>query len=77
MIKKVAKVKVTENLNPEDQYDLIVVAMQKSSRLAVCPVLAQNKNLKNVLFWGNDVTGYHRYFQYLLLAANVAGAKSF
>lgn len=63
--KKVAKVKVTENLNPEDQYDLIVVAMQKSSRVAVCPVLAQNKNLKNVLFLGNDITGFHRYFEYL------------
>lgn len=63
--KSVAKVKVTDKLNPEDQYDLIVVAMRKSSRVAVCPILAQNKPLKNVLFLGNDISGFHQYSEYL------------
>ena len=63
--KRIAKVKVTDKLNPEDQYELIVVAMRKSSRVAVCPILAQNEHLKNVLFLGNDVSGFHQYIEYL------------
>ena len=63
--KRIAKVKVIDKLNPEDQYELIVVAMRKSSRVAVCPILAQNEHLKNVLFLGNDVSGFHQYFEYL------------
>jgi len=42
-----------------------VVPMRKSSRLAVCPILAENKHLKNILFLGNDVSGFHQYFEYL------------
>ncbi len=61
----VARVKLVDRLDPEDAYDLIVVAMQRAGRLAVCPVLAGNKYLRNVLFLGNDVSGFHRYFDYL------------
>lgn len=63
--KKVARVRLVEKLDSEDRYDLVVVAMRKSSRLAVCPSLAENKNLQNVLFLGNDVSGFHRYFDHL------------
>jgi 2-dehydropantoate 2-reductase len=61
----VAKVKLVDRLDPEDRYDLVVVAMQKASRLAVCPVLAQNEHLKNILFLGNDVSGFHHYLDHL------------
>ena len=44
---------------------LVVVAMQTASRLAVCPVLARNPHLKNILFLGNDVAGFHRYLDHL------------
>jgi hypothetical protein len=39
--------------------------MQRSSRLAVCPILARNENLKNILFLGNDLEGFRRYLHHL------------
>ncbi len=48
-----ARVGLVDRLDPEDHYDLIVVAMHKAGRLAVCPLLARNRNLKNALFLGN------------------------
>ena len=59
-----ARPKLVSRLNPEDHYDLVVVAMQKSSRMAVCPILAENDNLKNILFLGNDVTGHQHYLDH-------------
>ncbi len=61
----VARVELVDRLGPEDRYDLVVVAMQKASRLAVCPVLARNEHLKNILFLGNDVSGFHHYLDHL------------
>jgi 2-dehydropantoate 2-reductase len=61
----VEHVDLVERLAPEDHYDLIVVAMKKSSRLAVCPILAENEHRKNILFLGNDMSGFHRYLQHL------------
>ncbi len=60
-----ARVKLVESLEREDAYDLVVVAMLKAGRLAVCPILAQNRHLRNVLFLGNDVSGFHRYSDHL------------
>ena len=60
-----ARVKLVDRLDPEDRYDLVVVAMQKSSRMAVCPALAQNEHLKNILFLGNDVSGFQHYLGHL------------
>ncbi len=60
-----ARVELVDRLDPEDAYDLIVVPMQKASRLAVCPILARNRHLKNVLFLGNDVSGFHHYLDHL------------
>ncbi len=76
--RQVARVRLVDRLDPEDRYDLVVVAMQKSSRLAVCPLLARNPHLKNILFLGNDVSGFHRYFDHLspdtvLLGFPIAG----
>ena len=60
-----ARVNLVERLGRDDRYDLIVVAMQKASRLAVCPILARNEHLKNVLFLGNDVSSFHQYLDHL------------
>jgi len=57
--------KLTQRLRPDNRYDLVVVAMQRSSRLAVCPVLAANPNLANILFLGNDVEGFRSYLHHL------------
>jgi 2-dehydropantoate 2-reductase len=56
-----ARPKLVDRLGPGDSYDLVVVAMQKSGRIDVCPTLAANRNLKNVLFLGNDVSGFQKY----------------
>ncbi len=61
----VARVDLVERLDTEDRYSLVVVAMSRSSRLAVCPILARNRHLENVLFLGNDVSGFHRYMGHL------------
>jgi len=63
--KKVARVKLVEKLEPEDRYDLVLVAMGKASRLGVCPILAESQNLASILFLGNDVSGFHRYLDHL------------
>ena len=73
-----ARVDLVERLEPEDRYDLVVVAMQKASRLDVCPVLARNEQLQTILFLGNDVSGFHRYLDHLppgkvLLGFPIAG----
>jgi hypothetical protein len=47
--------------------------MQKTARLEVCPVLAGNPNLKNILFLGNDVSGFHRYLDHLPRESVVLG----
>ena len=60
-----ARVPLVKQLDPEDRYDLVVVAMQRRGRLAVCPVLAANPHLKSVLFLGNDVEGHRRYLDHL------------
>ena len=60
-----ARPKLVDRLEPEDHYDLVVVAMQKSGRTAVCPILAENENLGNILFLGNDVTGFQHYLGHL------------
>jgi 2-dehydropantoate 2-reductase len=60
-----AQVAVVDRLDPEDRYDLVVVAMHKAGRLAVCEVLANNPHLQHILFLGNDVSSFHRYPDHL------------
>jgi 2-dehydropantoate 2-reductase len=59
------QVSVTDHLDPEDRYDLVVVAMQKAARFAVCPTLAQTRHVRNILFLGNDVSGFGRYLDHV------------
>ncbi len=68
-----ARVKLVERLEPEDRYDLVVVVMHKAGRMAVCPALAANPHLENVLFLGNDVSGFHRYLDHLPEASVLLG----
>jgi 2-dehydropantoate 2-reductase len=56
----IARPRLVDRLEPDDHYDLVVVAMQKSSRLAVYSNLAENDKVKNIVLLGNDVTGYQR-----------------
>ncbi len=60
-----ASVKLVRELSPQDRYDLVVAPMAKSSRLAVCPILAKNDQLENILFLGNEVAGPAEYLKHL------------
>jgi len=60
-----AHVNMVDRLHPDDRYDLVAVAMAKAGRLAACPALAQNEHLKNILFLGNDVSGFQHYLHHL------------
>ena len=63
--KETVPIKVTDKFDPEENYDLVVVPMQKSSRLAVCPDLGQYEQIPNILFIGNDVSIFYQYFEFL------------
>ncbi len=60
-----SQVKLTMKLEPQDCYDLVVVPMVKASRLEVCPILAGNSRLENILFMGNEVGGFTDYLKFL------------
>lgn len=60
-----AAVKLVDSLAPDDRYDLVLVPMQKSARLAVCPTIAQNRHVQSILFLGNDVTGFRHYLDHV------------
>ncbi|MCP4604783.1 MAG: ketopantoate reductase family protein [Proteobacteria bacterium] len=60
-----AHVKLTTTLGPDDRYDLAVVPMVKSSRLATCPTLAENSHIEHILFLGNEVAGAEDYLTHL------------
>jgi 2-dehydropantoate 2-reductase len=60
-----AQVNLVKELASQDRYDLVVVPMMKSARLAVCPILAKNSSLENILFLGNEVAGPTDYLKYL------------
>lgn len=63
--KAVAKVKVVDRLGENDFYDLVVVIIRKNKIPEVLPVLSQNKNIKNILFMGNNARGFEAYLRYL------------
>ena len=64
-LRETAQVKLVQSLVPDDKYDLIVVAMRKSSRMEACPVLSQNKHIEHVIFMGNDISGFQDYCDHL------------
>lgn len=73
-----ARPRLVDRLDPDDRYDLIVVAMRKASRSAVCPRLAENRFLRHVVLLGNDVSGFHHDRRHLpegtvLLGFPIAG----
>lgn len=53
-------VNVINKLLPNDQYDYIIVAMQKTQVDTILPVLSQNCS-KNMVFVVNTASGYHKW----------------
>ena len=54
-------VTVVNELEPEDEYDLVIVLIRKNKLLPVFDVLAASPGVKNVLFMGNNALGFDEY----------------
>ena len=63
--KVIAKVNVVDKLDKKDTYDLVVVVIRKNKIQPVLQILNQNKNVKNILFMGNNTLGFDEYLNYL------------
>jgi 2-dehydropantoate 2-reductase len=53
----VCRVPLAEALAPSDAYDLVIVAMRRTSAAALLPVLAANTNTPSILFMVNTASG--------------------
>jgi len=53
----VTRVEVTEQLDSDDAYDLVIVLVRKNQLAAVVPVIAQSRQTPNVLFMVNNAAG--------------------
>jgi 2-dehydropantoate 2-reductase len=75
------QVRLTEALEPEDAYDLVLVAMRRHQVPAVLPALAANTRTPSVLFLGNNAAGADDYVatlgpeRVLLGQANMGGVR--
>lgn len=63
--KVVERVKVVNQLNDDDAYDLAIILMRKNSVINLLPTLSQNKAIKHFLFMGNNGAGFDEYLKYL------------
>jgi 2-dehydropantoate 2-reductase len=77
--RSIAKVPVTNCLDPEDIYDFILVVVRKNQVADLLPVLAQNKS-PNIVFMGNNLSGPAEFAkiidkQRIMLGTVFAGGK--
>ena len=63
--KEASRVRVVDKLAEEDTYDLIVVLIRKNKLLPIFEVLSKNKNVRNILFMGNNALGFDEYLDHL------------
>ncbi len=63
--KESSPVKVVKELKPNDAYDLVVVLIRKNKLPPVFEMLAARPGVKNVLFMGNNASGFNEYLKHL------------
>ena len=56
---------VVKELEPDDQYDLVIVLIRKNKLRPVFEMLAASSGVKNVLFMGNNASGFDEYVEQL------------
>jgi 2-dehydropantoate 2-reductase len=55
------QVRVTDELRPDDAYDLVIVLVRKNHIAAVLPMLSANRQCPMVLFMVNNPSGYDEW----------------
>lgn len=63
--KETSRVNLVDSLEPEDQYDLVIVLIRKNRLPPVLSTLSANVHLKNILFMGNNALGFECYLDVL------------
>jgi 2-dehydropantoate 2-reductase len=63
--KEISKIRVVDTLAEEDAYDLVVILIRKNKLLPIFQVLSQNKQVRNILFMGNNALGFDEYLVHL------------
>jgi len=60
-----SKIKVIDNIDPDEVYDFVMVIVRKNAHKAILKQLSGLKNLKNIVFLGNNVLGFNEYTKYI------------
>ena len=55
------KIKVIDHINPEEVFDFVIVLVRKNALQPIIKQLSGLKNLKNIIFLGNNVLGFEEY----------------
>jgi len=63
--KVIEKVKVTNSLKEDDDYDLVIILMRKNSLRKIFPLLKNSRKVKNFLFMGNNALGFDEYLKFI------------
>ncbi len=58
------RIKVIQRIHEEDEFDLVIVLIRKNKVIDLLPDLSKYGNLKNILFMGNNATGFDIYLKY-------------
>lgn len=57
------RVKTAERFEPDDFFDLVLVALPKNHIAEVLPILAETRHAANVMFFGNNAAGFDELTQ--------------
>ena len=56
-------INVIDRLNPDDEYDVALVIMQRQQVDEILPILKNCKKISTIIFMGNNVSGANEYLQ--------------
>jgi 2-dehydropantoate 2-reductase len=60
-----SQVNLVKELEPENEYDLVVVLIRKNKLPPVFEILSASRGVKNILFMGNNALGFDEYLRHL------------
>ena len=63
--KEESSARVVDELRPEDEYDLVIVLIRKNKLPPVFKTLTANALVRNILFMGNNASGFKLYLDTL------------